>query len=303
MKHKDVQKMQVTEMSRIVQGIAKFIYRAGSNYGKNSFFFIESVGESLPYADYLVERTRTKNDTKSIYVFEYVRGGKGHIECDGKSYTVQKGDFYFLNRLHTHLYYSDREDPYSKVWINAGGRLLDGLVNACGLTNGALVIRDSHTLPFFERMKTALSAANADNTEEVMAECAKIMCDLILTVYEEHRKEQRSTVGTAERIKDYIDSGLSYNVSLDDIAQHFYLNKSYIISIFSAKYGYTPKQYIISRKMSAARTMLEENMYGIADIADILHFSSSQHFSSSFKKNVGVSPDEYRRRAQQNKKT
>lgn len=288
-------------MSRIVHGIAKFIYRAGSDYGPDNFFFIESVGESLPYADYFIERTRTKNDTKSIYVFEYVRSGKGHIECDGQSYTVQEGDFYFLNRLHSHLYYSDREDPYAKVWINASGRLLDGLVNACGLTSGALVISHSRTLPLFEQMKAELSGANADNTEKVMASCAKIMCDLILTVYEEHKKKQRQTVGTAERIKDYIDSGLSYNISLDDIAQHFYLNKSYIISIFSAKYGYTPKQYIIGRKMAAARTMLEENVYSIADIADILHFSSSQHFSSSFKKNAGVSPDEYRRCAQKNK--
>ena len=84
-------------------------------------------------------------------------------------------------------------------------------------------------------------------------------------------------------------------MSLDDIVRHFFLNKSYIISIFSAKYGYTPKQYILDRKMQAARTMLEEDYDTIAEIADTLHFSSSQHFSASFKKNIGVSPDAYRK--------
>ncbi|MBR5011213.1 MAG: helix-turn-helix transcriptional regulator [Clostridia bacterium] len=128
-----------------------------------------------------------------------------------------------------------------------------------------------------------------------MSKCAVVMCEMVITAAREHSSVQRAAASTAERIKDYIDSGLSYNVTLDDIAQHFYLNKSYIISIFSEKYSYTPKQYIIQRKMQAACSMLEENLYSISEIADLLDFSSSQHFSSSFKKNVGVSPDEYRK--------
>ena len=282
-------------MSRIVHGIVDFIYRAGAEYGTNSVFSIESAGVNVPFAGYLVERTRNKADTKSIYVFEYVTAGKGHIECDGKKWTVGAGDFYFLNRLHSHFYYSDQQDPYSKIWINAGGRLLDGVINAYGLTDGALVIPNSQTGLLIERVHTLLRSIDAENSEATMTECAKVMCDLIITAATEHRKVQQATVSTAEKIKDYIDSGLAYNVSLDDIAQHFYLNKSYIISIFSTKYGFTPKQYILERKMQAARTMLEENLYSVSEIADILNFSSSQHFSSAFKKKVGVSPDEYRR--------
>ena len=282
-------------MSRIVQGIADFVYRAGADYGSNSVFSIESAGIDHPCAGYLVERTRDRMNTKSIYVFEYVLSGKGYIECDGKKQEVRAGDFYFLNRLHTHLYYSDLTDPYEKIWINAGGRLLDGVVNAYGLTDGAIVIPASATKPLIERVHTLLSGMNAENADEMMTECARVMCDLLITAATEYRKVQRSGVGTAERIKDFIDSRLAHNVSLDDIVQHFYLNKSYIISIFSAKYGYTPKQYILDRKMQAACTMLAEDTYSIFEIADMLNFSSSQHFSSAFKKKIGVSPDAYRR--------
>ena len=282
-------------MSRIVHGIANLTYRASGDYGRDNVFFIESMGENLPCAEYLVERTRAKTDTKSIYVMEYVLGGKGYIECAGKEFTVKKGDFYFLNRLHSHLYYSDREDPYSKIWVNVRGKLLDGIVNAYGLTDGAIVVHESQTLVYFEKVRSLLSTVNVDNSDEIMTECSKVICEMLITAAAEHRKVQRATISTAERIKDYIDSGLSYNVTLDDIAQHFYLNKSYIISIFSEKYGHTPKQYILQRKMQSACSMLEENLYSIAEIADILDFSSSQHFSSSFKKKIGMSPDEYRR--------
>ncbi len=271
-------------MEPILRNTGRIFYLGGPNYGDN-----------LPSPAYTFHRERKKNDTKSIYVFEHVISGKGYIECGGRHYDVKAGDFYFLNRLYSHNYWSDKDDPYHKIWINAGGRLLDGVVNACGFTDGAVVVPDSDTLHYFEELRETLSDVNPENAAERIRISEGILCQMLLTARDELHRHQRAEVSTAERIKDFIDSGLSYDMTLDDIVRHFYLNKSYIISIFSGKYGYTPKQYILDRKMQAARTMLEEDYDTIAEIADTLHFSSSQHFSASFKKSTGVSPDAYRK--------
>lgn len=282
-------------MEPILRNTGRIFYLGGPNYAENDFFFIESMGDNLPSPAYTFNRERKKNDTKSIYVFEHVISGKGYIECGGRHYDVKAGDFYFLNRLYSHNYWSDKDDPYHKIWINAGGRLLDGVVNACGFTDGAVVVPDSDTLHYFEELRETLSDVNPENAAERIRISEGILCQMLLTARDELHRHQRAKVSTAERIKDFIDSGLSYDMTLDDIVRHFYLNKSYIISIFSGKYGYTPKQYILDRKMQAARTMLEEDYDTIAEIADTLHFSSSQHFSASFKKSTGVSPDAYRK--------
>lgn len=282
-------------MEPILRNTGRIFYLGGPNYAENDFFFIESMGDNLPSPAYTFNRERKKNDTKSIYVFEHVISGKGYIECGGRHYDVKAGDFYFLNRLYSHNYWSDKDDPYHKIWINAGGRLLDGVVNACGFTDGAVVVPDSDTLHYFEELRETLSDVNPENAAERIRISEGILCQMLLTARDELHRHQRAEVSTAERIKDFIDSGLNYDMTLDDIVRHFYLNKSYIISIFSGKYGYTPKQYILDRKMQAARTMLEEDYDTIAEIADTLHFSSSQHFSASFKKSTGVSPDAYRK--------
>lgn len=282
-------------MEPILRNTGRIFYLGDPNYAENDFFFIESMGDNLPSPAYTFNRERKKNDTKSIYVFEHVISGKGYIECGGRHYDVKAGDFYFLNRLYSHNYWSDKDDPYHKIWINAGGRLLDGVVNACGFTDGAVVVPDSDTLHYFEELRETLSDVNPENAAERIRISEGILCQMLLTARDELHRHQRAEVSTAERIKDFIDSGLSYDMTLDDIVRHFYLNKSYIISIFSGKYGYTPKQYILDRKMQAARTMLEEDYDTIAEIADTLHFSSSQHFSASFKKSTGVSPDAYRK--------
>lgn len=282
-------------MEPILRNTGRIFYLGGPNYAENDFFFIESMGDNLPSPAYTFHRERKKNDTKSIYVFEHVISGKGYIECGGRHYDVKAGDFYFLNRLYSHNYWSDKDDPYHKIWINAGGRLLDGVVNACGFTDGAVVVPDSDTMHYFEELRETLSDVNPENAADRIRTSEGILCQMLLTARDELHRHQRAEVSTAERIKDFIDSGLSYDMTLDDIVRHFYLNKSYIISIFSGKYGYTPKQYILDRKMQAARTMLEEDYDTIAEIADTLHFSSSQHFSASFKKSTGVSPDAYRK--------
>ena len=282
-------------MEPIFHNTGRIFYLGGPNYSENDFFFIESMGDNLPSPAYTFHRERKKNDRKSIYVFEHVISGKGYIECGGRHYEVKAGDFYFLSRLYSHKYWSDKNDPYHKIWINAGGRLLDGVVNACGFTDGAVVVPGSDTLHYFEELHETLADVNAENAAERIRISEGILCQMLLTARDELYRHQRAAVSTAERIKDFIDSGLGYDMSLDDIVRHFYLNKSYIISIFGAKYGCTPKQYILDRKIQAARTLLEEDCDTIAEIADTLHFSSSQHFSASFKKNVGVSPDAYRK--------
>lgn len=282
-------------MEPIIRNTGRIFYHGGPHFAENDFFFVESMGDNLPSPAYTFARERKKYDAKSIYVFEYVISGKGHIECGGRHYDVKAGDFYFLNRLYSHNYRSDKDDPYYKIWINAGGRLLDGVVNACGFTEGAVVVPQSETLHYFEELHETLADVDAENASARLLTCQGLLCQMLLTARDELHRHLRAKVSTAERIKDFIDSGLNYDMSLNTIVQHFYLNKSYVISIFSEKYGCTPKQYILARKMQAARSMLEEDHDTIAEIASTLHFSSSQHFSASFKKHVGVSPDAYRK--------
>ncbi len=58
--------------------------------------------------------------------------------------------------------------------------------------------------------------------------------------------------------------------------------------------------YILLRKLEAARNMLKYSEYSYAEISAILAFSSQSHFSRIFKKETGYTPKEYRDRFFQN---
>ena len=57
----------------------------------------------------------------------------------------------------------------------------------------------------------------------------------------------------------------------------------------------SPLKYINMKKIDAAREMLINDKKSITEIAFDLGFSSSQYFSTFFKKHSSFTPDEFRR--------
>lgn len=60
---------------------------------------------------------------RPLCVFEYVLSGRGHIERNGSILTVNAGDAYILTAGTYHHYYSDKVDPWTKIWFNVSGSL------------------------------------------------------------------------------------------------------------------------------------------------------------------------------------
>ena len=60
--------------------------------------------------------------------------------------------------------------------------------------------------------------------------------------------------------------------------------------------GVSPQQYLIQKKLDMACRLLRESEMTIQDVASSLHFDDHFYFSRLFKKKLGVSAREYRKR-------
>lgn len=93
---------------------------------------------------------------------------------------------------------------------------------------------------------------------------------------------------------DYIYDNLHYNISVEEVAQQVNLSTSYFSSLFKKELGISVASYIRNMRIEAAKNMLRFSDYSYQDISNYLAFSSQSHFISSFKKQVGMTPKEYR---------
>ncbi len=93
---------------------------------------------------------------------------------------------------------------------------------------------------------------------------------------------------------DYIYNHLHEAILVQDLAGLTGLSPSYLSTLFKREMGQSISEYIMAKKMEAARNMLQYTEYSSAEISSILNFSSQSHFIRAFKRYVGETPKRYR---------
>lgn len=126
----------------------------------------------------------------------------------------------------------------------------------------------------------------------------QLLVDLVYS--QSHIVESKPSI-IAQKIKQYIENNIDSDISVTSIAKQFYLSETHIIRIFREKYGITPKQYILKTKINASKLLLLDTSLQIKEIAMTYHFADSYHFSHTFKRFTGVSPEKYRMREDERK--
>ncbi len=98
-----------------------------------------------------------------------------------------------------------------------------------------------------------------------------------------------------EKAIQFMQRNVMNTITLQDIADHLKLNKSYFIRLFKRRIHTTPMKYVTRLKIEAAGALLAETGLSVKEIAAKLSFYSEFHFSKTFKAYTGLAPSSYRK--------
>lgn len=91
----------------------------------------------------------------------------------------------------------------------------------------------------------------------------------------------------------YLQDHLQENVSISDLAAHFYLHPDYLARLFKNHMHVSVGHYVTLQKISAADALLREG-YSVSHVQEALGYSSYAYFFKTFQKVTGISPSKYR---------
>lgn len=97
-----------------------------------------------------------------------------------------------------------------------------------------------------------------------------------------------------DQLRDHIDAHLDGDLGLAGLARLCSLSPQYFVVAFRATFGTTPHQYILRQRIAEAKRLLATRPLPIADVALSVGFASQSHFTTAFRKAVGVTPGRYR---------
>lgn len=98
-------------------------------------------------------------------------------------------------------------------------------------------------------------------------------------------------------IKQYIDHNYMQDLSLQNIANQFFLSREYISRRFKQVFHENQSDYLERVRIENAKILLANNQHKIASIAEMVGYPDSRYFSKIFSKLTGMTPREWRKEA------
>ena len=103
-----------------------------------------------------------------------------------------------------------------------------------------------------------------------------------------------------KRIKQYIMTNLSHELSLQQLAEEVHLEPHYLCTLFKKETGITVMQYLIAQRIDLAKRLIITRDDKLYRIAEQCGFDNYNHFAHTFKSVVGISAVQYRKQKSEN---
>lgn len=97
------------------------------------------------------------------------------------------------------------------------------------------------------------------------------------------------------KLKQHIELNYSQDVSLEAAASFLNIGKNYFCSVFKKETGMTFYDYFTNVRIDKAKELLRNTNLRTYEIAEKVGYYNINYFSTVFKKNVGLSPSEFRK--------
>ncbi|WP_195575064.1 helix-turn-helix transcriptional regulator [Paenibacillus sp. 1001270B_150601_E10] len=147
---------------------------------------------------------------------------------------------------------------------------------------------------YFKRLKQLLQQPC---TELLEFQLRHYVLELLLQIlhHPQHIVQSPNMNTYTQQLKVRLQQNPADRYAIEQLAEEMGLSQSHFYRVFRETNGQSPTSYMERIRMDYACQMLTESKMTITDIAMELGFKTSQHFSTVFKKMIGMTPKAWRK--------
>lgn len=263
----------------------------------------EDVRENFPYVMELGEfdagaTFETRRSGLPSYLMVYTLSGQGMLTYKESTCTLKPGQLFWIDCSILQHY---RTDPaagsWYHLWVHINGdqvRRYYNMFEKYNLGNAVADLPGSSVCQQNMRQLLHLYSDTYDVLSDVTA--SNLINGMMTEAVTCSRKKQELTSIPAviHQAKNYLDSHYMEDLSLDRIAEHFHVNKYYLIRQFRSGFGQTPGDYLTSVRLHRAKELLKTTHIPVYEIGELVGFYNTSHFVTVFKKREAMTPKTFR---------
>jgi AraC family transcriptional regulator len=101
------------------------------------------------------------------------------------------------------------------------------------------------------------------------------------------------------RVTEYVQQNLDKDLTLAELASIVYMSPFHFARLFKCSTGMPPHRFVVRQRITRARTCLAMEGQSIAQISRMVGYRTPSHFTTVFRRTLGVTPGAYRAAALQ----
>ncbi|RVT73341.1 AraC family transcriptional regulator [Flavobacterium sufflavum] len=256
-------------------------------------FFHNLFPDAIGYFPNAKHHSRSRKNGIKEYIFLYCLEGEGWIKINGKTINLKPNTAFIIPENTAHKYGSSLKDAWSIYWIHFSG-------------NYAATLYKRFSTPGDEAIKIAFDESRINLLNEIIKLLENDFSDEKIELTHFKLIAFLSSLCYSNTLNNTIEDKISHSIafmkthlkqvlSIETLANQAFYSVSRYSELFKQKTGYSPIQFFIRLKIQKSCEYLNFTNLNIKEICKEVGFDDPYYFSRMFKKQIGLSPMQYKK--------
>ena len=262
-----------------------------TEFARNNLYHMESfVIFDYDYSSF------TERENFHSFLILYTYSGEGTLTYKNHTYTLTEGDGFLINCMDHHFYKTCGEH-WEVAALHLGGPLMAPFFEQYE-KNGTVIFHDPISGQFQNYLEQLLLLYSYPQLyrDWLAASCIGSMLTNILSSVNKSTSMRSDVPENIRYLIRYMEHNYTLPLTLDYLAAFANINKYYLCREFKKYTGFSPGDYLISLRINQAKTLLTTTSMPAARIGADVGIPDANNFTNLFKKKVGMTPANYRKR-------
>lgn len=228
------------------------------------------------------------------YLIHYVVSGKGVLTVNDQEIPLEAGAAFLIRPDVPVQYQADTQTPWEYYWVGFSGASAPLFLAQTDFAHS-----DHLALPYGDSFRQSLLdiykvRGNDYPSAVAMAGYLQVSLSLLMTA----TPAQDGLQYYATTAAAFIQQNYSHPITVESIAEHIGVSRSYLCRGFQAEFHQSPQAYLIGYRLQRACQLLLHSTLSVKAIATSVGFEDQLYFSRAFHRVHGVPPTAYRKAQQ-----
>lgn len=237
---------------------------------------------------------------RNDYQLLYIAAGRGYFYFKGSKEPtiVTKGNMILFRPGEPQVYYYYAVDKTEVYWVHFTGWKVEEYLERYELPHDENVFYTgvSPDYPWIYNQMIRELQIQRVNYEAMISLYMHHIFITINRYIKEGRETKNDIINDIERAAHYFKDNYNKQISIEQYAEEHLMSVNWFIHSFKSVMKMSPMQYIISLRIAMAKGYLENSTKNISEISNEIGYENALYFSRLFRKYVGMTPTQYRKK-------